>query len=188
MKTKKLAGMILMGMMSVIGCSKPGSDVPAGGLIHEEGAVAGIQWSYPEAWTRDAGRPMRVVTYAIPAAEGDPEPGECGVFYFGEQQGGDVDGNIQRWGAQFEGATQAEKTAMQVGGMNVTTVRIEGTFLAPGGPMMQSQGKKENYKLLGAIIEAPGGMVFFKCTGPAKTIEEAQPVFLSMVNSVHAQQ
>lgn len=184
----KIVGMLLVGMMAVTGCSKPGSDVPAGTLTQEEGAVAGVRWSYPETWTRDAGRPMRVVTYTIPAAEGDPEPGECGVFYFGEQQGGDVDGNIQRWGAQFEGATQAEKTAMQVNGLNVTTVKIEGTFLAPGGPMMQSQGKKENYRLLGAIIEAPGGMVFFKCTGPAKTIEAGRAQFLAMINSMQSQQ
>lgn len=183
----KISALLFVGVLGIAGCSRSGSDQPAGNLTVEE-PVAGVQWSYPETWTRDAGRPMRVVTYTIPAAQGDAEAGECGVFYFGEQQGGDIDGNIQRWGAQFEGATQAEKTTSTVGGLNVTTVRIEGTFLAPAGPMMQSQGKKENYKLLGAIIEAPGGMVFFKCTGPAKTIEEAQPVFLSMVNSVHAHQ
>ncbi|MEX1138558.1 MAG: hypothetical protein WEB33_04910 [Bacteroidota bacterium] len=184
----KVFGVIFIGMLALVGCSRSGSEVPPGNLTQEEARVAGVQWSYPETWTRDSGRPMRVVTYAVPAAEGDPEPGECGVFYFGEQQGGDIDGNIQRWGAQFEGATQAEKTAIKVNGLNVTTVKIEGTFLAPGGPMMQSQGKKDNYRLLGAIVEAPGGMVFFKCTGPAKTIESGQAQFLAMINTVQAQQ
>jgi hypothetical protein len=180
----KISAILLIGFTFwFTGCSRSGPDRPAGNLVPEEAPVAGVQWSYPDTWTRDTGRPMRVVTYTIPAAEGDAEAGECGVFYFGEQQGGDIDGNIQRWGAQFEGATQAEKTTSSVDGMNLTTVRISGTFLAPAGPMMQSQGKKENYRLLGAIIEAPGGMVFFKCTGPAKTIDAAQPVFLSMINS-----
>jgi hypothetical protein len=180
----KISAMLCIGVvLGFAGCSKSGSDQPAGNFIQEEAPVAGVQWSYPSTWTRETSRPMRVVTYTIPAAQGDSEAGECGVFYFGEQQGGDIDGNIQRWGAQFDGATQAEKTTSSVDGLNLTTVRISGTFMAPAGPMMQSQGKKENYRLLGAIIEAPGGMVFFKCTGPAKTIDEAQPVFLSMINS-----
>lgn len=183
----KIFAAMFIGFLALAGCSKSGSDLPAGNLTLEEARIAGVQWSYPGTWTRDAGRPMRIVTYTIPAAQGDPEAGECGVFYFGEQQGGDIDGNIQRWGAQFEGATQAEKTTLTVDGLNVTTARIEGTFLAPGGPMMQSQGKKENYRLLGAIIEAPGGMVFFKCTGPNATIQSAVPAFNAMVQSVRKQ-
>ncbi|MBF8248785.1 MAG: hypothetical protein HW374_1585 [Bacteroidetes bacterium] len=49
--------------------------------------------------------------------------------------------------------------------------------------MMQSQGKKENYRLLGAIVEAPKGSVFFKFTGPANTISTATPEFDAMVSS-----
>lgn len=173
-------------LLWIAGCSRSGSDAPAGDLV-QEAPVAGLTWSYPAGWTKQHDLPMRVATYVIPAAEGDADAGECGVFYFGGDQGGDIDGNIQRWGSQFEGATQAVKNVMTVNGMQVTTARIEGTYLAPGGPMMQSQGKKEGYKLLAAIVEGPEGMVFFKCTGPAKTIDEAQPLFLSMINSVQKQ-
>ena len=175
-------------LMGVIGCSRTQSDAPAGDLIPEEDPVSGVVWSFPASWTRQHEQPMRVATYVIPPADGDSEAGECAVFYFGPDQGGDVDANIQRWGSQFEGATQAEKTTMEVGGIPVTIARIEGTFLAPGGPMMQSQGSMEGYKLLGAIVEAPGGMVFFKCTGPQKTIESSEPAFLSMVGSLAKQE
>lgn len=146
--------------------------------------VAGIAWAPPETWTAQHDLPMRIATYVIPWAEGDAEPGECGVFYFGKDQGGDVDLNIERWGAQFMGESIAQKTTTTYNDFNVVIVRIEGAYLAPAGPMQESQGLKTNYKLLGAIVEAPEGRVFFKCTGPAKTIEQAEPAFLEMMNSL----
>jgi len=76
------------------------------------------------------------------------------------------------------------RATKSVGGMNVTLVDINGAYLAPAGPQMQSTGKKENYRLLGAIVEGPEGMVFFKFTGPAKTIGEAQGEFNAMIASL----
>jgi len=151
--------------------------------LTKEPAVAGMMWSRPQRWEKTADRPMRAATYTIPPAEGDTESGECAVFYFGTGQGGDVNLNIERWGAQFEPAEQVLKTTQQVAGMKVTRVQIDGAYLAPAGPMMQSQGKKENYRLLGAIVEAPEGSVFFKCTGPANTLSTAAPEFDAMINS-----
>jgi hypothetical protein len=151
--------------------------------LTKEPSVAGMVWSRPQRWEKAANRPMRAATYNIPASEGDAEGGECAVFYFGTGQGGDVNLNIERWAAQFEPAEQVVKTTQQVAGMKVTRVQIDGAYLAPAGPMMQSQGKKENYRLLGAIVEAPEGSVFFKCTGPANTISTATPEFDAMVSS-----
>jgi hypothetical protein len=145
---------------------------------------AGIVWSYPSRWTQGGARPMRVATYTVPAAEGDSETGECAVFFFGPGQGGDVNSNIDRWATQFENAGQPEKRTMKVNGMNVTRAQISGTYLSPGGAMMESQGKKANYRLLGAIVEAPEGLVFFKFTGPVKTVEAAEAGFDAMIQSV----
>jgi len=169
----------------VAGCGKEPSQQSQVGLKEDASAtVAGFKWSVPDRWTKQGERPMRVVTYTIPAAEGDSEPGECAVFYFGGGQGGDIDMNIQRWGSQFENAGEAQKSSSQVNGMNVTRVEIAGTYLAPGGPMMESQGKKENHRLLGAIVEGPEGTVFFKFTGPAKTIDAAKGEFDAMLGSI----
>jgi hypothetical protein len=49
---------------------------------------------------------------------------------------------------------------------------------------MESQGKLENYRLRGAIVEAPEGLVFFKCTGPVETMENAEEEFEELVESV----
>jgi hypothetical protein len=50
--------------------------------------------------------------------------------------------------------------------------------------MMMSSGKKENYRLLGAIVAGPQGSVFFKFTGPAKTVAAAQPEFDALIASM----
>ena len=146
-------------------------------------AAGGIRWTVPARWTSGAGSAMRVATYAVPAANG-AEPGECAVFFFGTGQGGGIDDNVARWAKQFEGAPAPKKTTATVAGMRVTRAEVAGAYLAPGGPMMQSTGKKAGYRLLGAIVEAPEGNVFFKLTGPASTIGAAQAEFDALVASV----
>jgi hypothetical protein len=155
----------------------------ASAVLAAEGMTGGVKWTIPSTWKLQASRPMRVATYDVPAASGS-EPGECGVFYFGTGQGGGVDENINRWVQQFEGASPAKKSARKVNGLEVHSVEVAGTYLAPSGPMMQSSGKKPNWRLLGAIVEAPHGLVFFKCVGPAATIGKAQPDFDRLVSSL----
>ncbi len=74
---------------------------------------------------------------------------------------------------------------MTVAGLRVTRAQVGGTYLAPGGPMMQSTGKRPGYRLLGAIAEGPEGNVFFKLTGPAATVAAAEPAFDALVVSLH---
>lgn len=147
-------------------------------------AVAGVRWTVPTRWIEQAARQMRVATYAVPRASGDPEDGECAVFFFGSGQGGDVESNIDRWVAQFENAGTPSRSSHETAGMRVDRVEVRGTYLAPAGPMMQSTGKKENFKLLGAIVAAPEGSVFFKFTGPARTVEAAGSEFDALINSI----
>ena len=149
-----------------------------------ENTAAGVIWSYPSRWTKGAQRQMRVVTYVIPAAEGDAEPAECAVSYFGTAAGGAVDMNIARWSGQFEGEPAPVRKDETVDGMNVAKVQLAGTYLAPAGPMMQATGKKENFRLYGAIVDAPEGKLFFKLTGPAKTVEGAGAELDAMIGSI----
>ncbi len=146
--------------------------------------AAGMKWTAPGSWKLAAARQMRVATYEIPAAPGS-EPGECGVFYFGEGQGGSIEENFARWTMQFEGGGPAKKGEKTVHGLRVHTIDVSGTYLGSGGPMMHAQGKKQpGYRLLGAIVEAPQGFVFFKCSGPAATIGKAQADFDALLASL----
>ncbi len=145
--------------------------------------AGGIRWSVPRAWSDLPGSSMRVATYKVPGPKG-AEAGEVAVFFFGPGQGGSVDANVERWSRQFEGTPKPERSPKRVNGLAITMVRLGGTYLAPGGPMMQPQGKRPDFRLLGAIVEAPEGLVFFKLTGPAATVGPAQADFDALVASL----
>jgi hypothetical protein len=144
----------------------------------------GLKWTVPARWTVQGDRPMRLATYAVPAAKAGGEPGECAVFYFGPSQGGGVEDNIDRWVGQFENPSSPLRTTQTVHGIPVARVKVHGDYLAPGGPNMESQGKKPDYLLLGAIATGPRGAVFFKFTGPAKAVEAAAADFDRMLASL----
>jgi hypothetical protein len=194
MKVLALVGVYVMVVgLLVPGCAReqqapkqqePPSLTQGTGSENTPTSAGGIQWTVPSRWGQHPPRQMRIATYMIPAADGDPEAGECAVFHFGAGQGGDVQSNITRWVGQFEATGKPVQESKEVHGLRVTLVTVSGTYLAPGGPMMQSQGKKTNYRLLGAIVEAPDGSVFFKLTGPAKTVAAAEAEFSELVGSV----
>jgi len=158
------------------------------GVAYAEEA-AGLSWTAPAEWKPQGERPMRVVTYSIPAAKGDAEGAELAVFYFGPSGGGGVDANVKRWVTQFQKAdgSSAEKDAKtkqeKIAGLPVTTVDIKGTY-AGGGPMMGPSDPKPGYRLLGAIVTGPQGDVFFKLTGPEKTVAASEKPFHKMLEGM----
>ena len=166
-------------------------------LVASSGAfaesAAGIEWKAPDGWKLEPARPMRAATYRIPAANGDPEDAELGVFHFGQGQGGSIDANIQRWISQFEqpdgkpSQQVAKVTKEKNGKLETTVIDLPGTYLASvGGPMSPAKERKPKFRLLGAIVEAPEGSVFFKMTGPEKTVAAARPGFQKMLKSIKA--
>ena len=148
-----------------------------------EGSAGGVRWTVPARWQSAGPKPMRAATYTIPGATA-ADNGECGVFFFGTGQGGGVEENLQRWAGQFEGATPPKKSEKTINGLKVHLISLSGTYLAPSGPMMQSQGKKPGWSLSGAIVEAPDGNVFFKCVGPTATIQKAQAEIDELLKSI----
>jgi hypothetical protein len=137
---------------------------------------------------------MRLATYTIPAVSGDQTDGDCIVSYFGQGQGGSVDANVDRWVGQFQQANGkspkdvAKVDKKTIHGLKVTTIDVSGAYTGMGGPMAAPGGPpKPGYRLLGAIIEGPQGAVFFKFTGPAKTVGQNQAVFEKMLTSLSPQ-
>jgi hypothetical protein len=119
---------------------------------------------------------MRAAEYVVPRAAGDSDDGECIVITFGPGQGGGVDENVDRWVAQFSGATRPERTKREFHGLPVTRVEVAGTYTPmrmPGMPAAPSS--HAGWRLIGAIVEAPSGLWFFKLTGPDATVKAAGP-------------
>ncbi|HQR34241.1 MAG TPA: hypothetical protein PLK30_15995 [Blastocatellia bacterium] len=165
------------------------STAPASGTVpmRPSGGTSDVKWTAPSGWEVKPASGMRAATYIIPPAKGDTDGGECAVFV---NIGGGVQPNIDRWIGQFEqpdgsaSAAKAKQGKETINGFPVTTVDLTGTFAGGGMAMGQAPTKKPGYRLLGAIVEGPSGEVFFKLTGPAKTIAAAQNDFRAMLKSV----
>jgi len=130
---------------------------------------------------------MRAATYIIPPAAGDHDTSECAVYFFGAGQGGSVDANIERWKGQFHEAggkpASAQVQTTTVHGLKVTTIDTSGEYSGMGGPMGPPQPARPGFRLLGAIVEGPGGNVFVKFTGPSKTVAANQAKFKGLIGS-----
>jgi hypothetical protein len=161
--------------------------VVSGPILFAESA-AGIRWTPPATWKAEAPRPMRAATYSIPLAAGEQGVAECVVNFFGQGQGGGVDANIERWRGQMRGPDGTPATAKidkrTVRGIPITVIDTTGTYTGMGGPMMGGAKTAAGYRLIGAIAEGPGGSVFFKLTGPIKTVAAQQKNFEQLLASI----
>lgn len=149
-------------------------------------SVAGLKWTPPAGWKSEGTQPMRAATYRIPPAPGDKDTAEFVVYFFGQGQGGPVQANIDRWKDQFRApggkAAEAKIARRTVHGLPVTTIDASGDYSGMGGPV-GGGAAVHGYRLLGAVIENPGGNIFIKFTGQAKTISLNQPKFEQLLMS-----
>jgi hypothetical protein len=131
---------------------------------------------------------MRAATYPVTPAPGDHDPAECAVYFFGQGQGGDIQSNIDRWEGQFQTTSgkpaPAKVAKLTIHGLTVTTIDVSGEYSGMGGPLAAAPAKAApGHRLLGAIVEGPGGNIFIKFTGPAKTMTANQPKFQQLLDS-----
>lgn len=143
-------------------------------------SAAGLRWTAPAGWKSEGSRPMRAATYIVDGAE-------CGVYFFGAGMGGTVQANLDRWKAQVL-APNGKPAEARIGkrtihGLAVTTIDTSGDYTGMGGPMAAAKTVQPGYRLLGAIVEGPGGNLFIKFAGPAKTIAQNQQKFEQMLAS-----
>ncbi|HYD50046.1 MAG TPA: hypothetical protein VEB21_16935 [Terriglobales bacterium] len=135
----------------------------------------------PEGWQRtEPTSSMRKLQARIPGPGGDAE---FAVFHFGEGQGGDVAANMQRWIDQIEFAPGADthREEFSANGMTIYWVNFSGT-LKPD-PMTGQRERRPNSRMLGAVIEGPGGPWFLKAVGPDATLKGQRDAFLRMLES-----
>jgi len=148
-----------------------------------------LKWDDPARWQRrKPSSAMRAAEYLVPRAAGDSDDGECTVHTFGPGQGGSADDNIERWVKQLEPTTAPPaRTTRSVSGMTVTRVDVAGTFTPmkmPGAPAVQ--GPRPGWRLLGVVVETPGGPWFFKVTGPDATVKAAAKELDGLIDSVRS--
>ncbi len=110
------------------------------------------------------------------------------------RSGGTIKQNIDRWIGQFsqsDGSStkdQAKTTETTVNGIKVHIVDITGTFAdRPGGPVSPPT-MRDDYRMLGAIIETDLGNYYVKSYGPKKTMGANEEKFKAFIKSLKAKQ
>ena len=159
-----------------------------GDRITTYGQAGPLRWEAPESW--EGVRPsssMRMAEYLVPGPEGS-EAAVLSVFHFGPGGGGGVEANLDRWIGQFkqpDGAPSEEaarRKKITVRGMTVHLLDVSGTYNA--GAAMAGGGSKADQRVLGAIVEAPAGLFFFKLLGPKATVAAHEDSFAEFVASM----
>src|SRR5262249_8473479 len=102
--------------------------------------LGGLKSTAPTPWKEVpvANPMMRVKQFVVPGKEGDAE---LVVFFFGENQGGGVQANLDRWKKQFtppEGKTieQVSKVeTLKLASTKATMLDVSGTYMFKARPM-----------------------------------------------------
>lgn len=171
----------------------PAGHPPVGATVQRAAPLAGapagasgpLTWPTPEGWQVSKPKSqMRLAEFIVPSATGG-EPGEMSIFMFNGQGPDKVGPNIDRWVGQFTKADgspidNAVRKSLTVNGVKVHTVDLSGTY----GGGMGGGGKREDFRVLGAIAEYPGGLYFFKLIGPAQTLKANEAKFNEFVQGL----
>lgn len=167
--------------------ARPPAPAPEGRM-----SLGGIHVKVPEGWTSSPPTSnMRAAQFSLPPAEGDAEPAELVVYYFGPGGAGGVQANLDRWYGQFQqpdGKPSKEVAKVhnsEVAGMPVTSVDVSGRYVAAMTPGAPGAHDKPGFRMLAAIVEAPDGAYYFKLVGPEKTVAAHAEAFAAMVADIH---
>ena len=186
-----LGAVIFAGVMAGLE-ARPVSPSPEVTLSGPSFPVGNLQFTIPAKWKIEmVESPVRGGQWRVPPLRPDGEGGEVVAFYFGPGIGGSPKENVEAWvGTMFnaEGHPSAyEIKKHEMGGFKISQVVMFGTYnqtiSLPGIPPQL----KSNYGLLGAVIENPGGNIYWRFTGPEALITANLALFSKVIDSVKPQ-
>jgi len=151
--------------------------------------LAGIRYVPASQWTDLGPSGMRKASYYYGPLENDKDSATMTVFYFGKDMGGSIDANLDRWIGQMtlpdgrDPHTAVIRNLHHPDGMNAHIISLQGTYNA-GSMMGGATTPKENYRLIGVVVEAPEGNGFFKLTGPEDTARIMTEAFITGIDEI----
>jgi hypothetical protein len=156
---------------------------PAGAAARSAPGAPAIAFALPAAWKAE--RPSSSMRFAQATIPGPGGPGQFAAFFFGVGGGGLVDDNIKRWVGQLETSQPPSRTSFVANGLQVTWVDVAGT-MKPSSMGLGPATAQPGWRLLGAVVEGPGGPWFFKAVGPHATLAPAREPFLEMLHGLRS--
>ncbi|MFN0006928.1 MAG: hypothetical protein ACKVXR_03395 [Planctomycetota bacterium] len=157
------------------------------------GAAGELVFSPPSGWIVEKPTSnMRKAQYKLPRAQGDTDDASLVVFFFGSAGGGGREANLTRWAGQFEqpdgtdSSQRMQSTDRTVNGLPVTEVELSGTYVAETTPGSGERVRKENWRMLAAIVEAPAGSYYVKLVGPSETLRSWESSYKTFLDALEA--
>ena len=135
-----------------------------------------IAFEAPKEWTKqEPASTMRKAQYQVPDKEAKAKPAELAVFYFGANSGL-LKANLERWAGQM-GQVEPKAEVIE-GNHKIHLVDLSGTYKGDA-----AAGPQDNFRMLAAVVEAPGGPWYFKITGPADTVGDWKDEYVKMLKA-----
>lgn len=128
---------------------------------------------------------FRLAQYVLPKAKDDKEAPLLVVYWFGPQGVGSVDANFERWASQVSTPLdKAKRQSRKQGGHPLEQIEAQGRFIAATTPGSSERFDKAAFSLLGAIWNTPRGPLYFKLTGPQKSVDLSKKNFTEFLKSL----
>jgi len=186
-----MAAVLLIAALTGSACSRQGSSASVSPQSNSTQSPTGeLRFKAPDGWTVEKpSSSMRVAQYKLPKAEGDKADASLVLYFFGSNQGGTPEANIDRWIGQMkqpDGSSSKDKAkteTLTINGLKLTTVDVTGTYTAEMAPGSGSFHDDANYRLRAAVLETPKGNYFVKLAGPAKTISRWEQSYMDYLKS-----
>lgn len=133
-----------------------------------------FSWETPEGWFFLPSTEFRQINFAF----GPKREGECYLTLLSMSAGDGLRSNLNRWRKQMglPDLTQEEVDALPTkpvfrnAGAIIAKpapfIDVTGTYTGGSGPMMAPSEPLPGYRMIGAILEAPGMLITIKMTGP----------------------
>lgn len=155
------------------GAAAPAPSVAAGAPA----AQPALRWDAPAGWQPQAASGLRVASFLTPGKGG--AGADVSVVTFGGA-GGDTLANINRWRGQLKLAPiSAEQLPSEVSALEAPA----GHFSVADIRGEPAEGRP-SARILGAWLEEPGQVWFFKMMGPEDVVESQKDAFLQFIRSV----
>jgi hypothetical protein len=152
---------------------------------------ATLKYDVPAGWVgKTPSSSMRVADFDLSKVAGDTEDATTTIYFFGAQQGGSVQANMDRWISQLSqpdgkpSKDVAKTSTLTSHGLKISVVDVSGTYVAETAPGSGRLMNKPGFRQLAAVVETPGGNYYVKLTGPAKTVAKWEPSYMALLKSL----
>ena len=192
---RALVGLFTALAAGLASCSDPPPEPASRESIVAELPEEPLRWDAPAGWTTTESSTTgpRRAGYAVPKVGDDKEDAELLVLYFGKGKNSERDAQWDSWFEQFDGDAKrdAARETFAVGDKTVETFEFTGNYKLNMGPQRPGMKRspvqmvKKDFRMIGAVVSAPGrGNWFFRLVGPDETVRASRASFVEMLKSV----